>query len=229
MPEPPRPGAGNRRDPNLIAMLSFFLLLLAFFILLNALSKLEDDRARMVIKSVNEAFNGRVQALESLKPNAAGLGPLAEAEAVIGELRKLFDSMIPAVKAERAANGPTMRLELSADLLFRAGSAKLQPGRGPLLRRIAKALLSERANPLFFDLEFLHGLPAAVEGEASPPGRPTLEMRRMAVLAKYLVKQGIPASALATGVIPNREGVVQMVIQIYDQKRPGLDFSELAE
>ena len=57
-----RPGA-RQGDPNVVALLSLKLILLGFFILLNALSEYEESRTRMVLESVNEAFNGRVDAL----------------------------------------------------------------------------------------------------------------------------------------------------------------------
>ena len=38
------PHQGLQKDPNIVALLSLQLLLLAFFILLNALSKFEDEK-----------------------------------------------------------------------------------------------------------------------------------------------------------------------------------------
>ena len=55
-------GHDTRSNSNTTLLLSLNLILLAFFILLNSLADFETDRARAVLASVKQAFNGKSEA-----------------------------------------------------------------------------------------------------------------------------------------------------------------------
>jgi len=220
---------GRRRDPNIVAMLSLYLLLLAFFILLNTLSKLEEDRTRVVLESVNAAFNGRVESTASVKPYSAALGPLQDAASLMADLSRLFDQTLPAVRTEVAADGLVLRLELTADALFRSGRVDLQVGRGLLLSRLSQALLSERNSALFFEMELLHGVPDKGVRTVAEAGDRSLEVRRMGVLVSELVARELPAERLSVGLVPGRPGVVQIVVRVFQEAPPPVDFADQVE
>ncbi len=223
-----QPSGADRGDPNILALLSLKLLLLGFFILLNALSQYEEDRARKVLESVNEAFNGRVEALESRVPYSAGLGSLEETAAVVGAVGRLFESLIPAVRREVSDGGTRLRLELPAESLFRPGDKALQPGRGLLLRRFAWALTRDGRADLDYQVELLHGAPT--RPEATPAaGAGTLEVRRMGALVRHLIRYGVPADKLSIGVLPDRPGKVQLVVQLREGPVPAPDYGERAK
>lgn len=219
----------KRRDPNIVAMLSLYLLLLAFFILLNTLSKLEEDRTRVVLESVNAAFNGRVESIASVKPYSAALGPLQDAAALMADLSRLFDQTVPAVRTQVAADGPVLRLELDATALFRSGRVDLQAGRGLLLSRLSEALLSERNSTLFYELELLHGVPEKGIRTVAQAADRSLEIRRMGVLVSELVERDLPAERLSVGLVPGRPGVVQVVVRIFQEAPRPVDFADQVE
>lgn len=222
---PPR----RHADPNIVALLSLKLLLLGFFILLNALSQFEEDRSRSVIESINEAFNGRVEARESLSNSSAGLGQLPDAVAVLQESRELFESLLPAVRSDSSAGGRRVRLELPAGTLFRRDQARLQPGRGLLLRRLAEALRRRTAKGEVFELTLLHGVPAAASGEAdSQAALLALAIQRMDLMVRYLTRRGLAGERLSIGLLPGQPDRMQLVVQAHDSPPRELDFSDLA-
>ncbi len=226
MDAPFRGNDGKERDLNLVAMLSLYLLLLAFFILLNALSRLESDRTRTVIESINEAFDGQVRAPSSAKPYSAALGPLEDAAALIEELRQLFDSMLPAIASETAADGPVLRLELSAEVLFMPRSSALRGGRAPLIERIARALRKAENAGLFVELELFHGLAAAPSAAQAAAG---LEVQRMGVLVRAFAERGVPAERLSVGVLADKAGIVQLIFRVYREPPAQIDLAGAAE
>ncbi len=222
-----RPGS-RRGDPNVVALLSLKLLLLGFFILLNALSEFEEHRTRSVLDSVNEAFDGRIDAPESHAPFAAALGPLEQGRAMMEEVGRLFHALIPAVRSEHAADRGRLQLELPADTLFRPGGIALQPGRDLLLRRLVAALASDGRLGLDFEVELLHGAAAdAYDVPAAAPGG-TLEMRRLGALVRLLVRLGVPASKLSIGLLPGRPGRARLVLQAYHGPLLLPDYREFA-
>ncbi len=207
-----RPGS-RRGDPNVVALLSLKLVLLGFFILLNALSEFEEHRTRSVLESVNEAFDGRIDAPESHAPFAAALGPLEQGREMMEEVGRLFHSLIPAVRSEHAADRGRLQLELPAETLFRPGGIALQPGRDLLLRRLVAALTSDGRQVLDFEIELLHGADAVTASSAAAGG--TLEMRRLGALVRLLHRLGLPARKLSIGILPGRPGKVRMDFQVY--------------
>lgn len=221
-----RRGAG-RVDPNIVALLSLKLLLLGFFILLNTLSRYEEDRARRVVESVNEAFNGRVQAVESLSPHGAALGPLGETMAMVEAIGDLFESTIPAVRIERSADGARLRLELSAGSIFRPRRAILQPGRDLLLRRFARALARDGQAGADYQVEVYHGVASGALGSLAGAGARALEVRRSSAMVRDLVALGVPADRLSAGIVPGRPGKLQLVVQLFDGPRQAFDYREL--
>ncbi len=211
-----------RRDPNIVSLLSLKLILLAFFILLNALSHFEEDRARKVLESVNEAFNGKVESDRSLSPHSAGIGNLRESVAIVRTTGELFQSMIPAVKLEVSARGRRVRLMLPATTLFRPEEEALQPGRGLLFQRLVYALEQERRLGPGYELELYHGLPA------QPGADELLALRRMGLLARYLETTGLPDEALSIGLLPDRGAFVEIVVQVFESDGRSPDYGVLA-
>ena len=221
---------GDRRgDPGVVALLSLNLLLLGFFILLNALSQYEEQRARMVLESVNKAFNGRVDVPESHAPFAAGLGPLERTKAMIRQVGRLFRSLIPAVRSEVSADGARLQLELPAETLFQPAGVPLQPGRHLLLRRLAAALAGEDGAGLDYEVELLHGVPDDALAALSAAPSEALEIQRMGALARLLVRLGVPADKLSVGLLPGQPGKVQLVVEAYRGPLGAPDYRELAQ
>ena len=146
----PRPGSPGRwGDANLKGFLSLYLLLLAFFILLNARSSYEAIKVNAVLESVYQAFNGRVLVETNLSTQSAAIGPLEQATFFIDKLGRLFDSMVPAVHRENTPRGPIMVLELSESTIFQPGETALQPGRHLLLKRLVETLREPSMRPWF--------------------------------------------------------------------------------
>jgi len=77
-------------DTSQLLFLSLFLLLIAFFILLNSLSTIDETRSRKVVSSVAAAFR-IVPAPDANSPVViADLGPLAEPEQLLDAMRQLW-------------------------------------------------------------------------------------------------------------------------------------------
>lgn len=220
-----QPGV-RQGDPNVVALLSLKLILLGFFILLNALSEYEESRTRRVLDSVNEAFKGRVDQPKSYAPVSAGLGPLEESTVMMEDVGRLFHSLIPAVRSEHAADRGRLQLELPAETLFRPGGIALQPGRDLLLRRFAAALTGDGRLGLDFEVELLHGTAADTYVVPSVAAGGTLEMRRLGALVRLLVRLGVPAGKLSVGLLPGRRGKVRLVVQAYPAPLVAPDYRE---
>jgi len=197
-------------DSSIVLMLSLNLILLAFFILLNAISDFEEARSRQVIDSVNEAFYGQLEPTNAPALLNGSPGLLPEAEALTNEVGSLFDSLVPAIRSTRTARTRAVHIEIPSVALFGIGKDSLRPGREVLIRRLAKALLQRSARDLVYKLEFLHGVPT---GGAAGAGR-TQEVRRASSVAALLIKEGLAPDILSIGVLPGKPGRVEFVLSV---------------
>jgi hypothetical protein len=205
-----REGSG---DSSIILLLSLNLILLAFFILLNALSRFDETRTRVVIDSVNQAFHGQVEPLAVPGLLSGSPGLLPDVEALANEAGSLFEAIVPAVRSTHTDRAGVVRIDLPADALFTAGEGTLRPERRQLIRRLAKALLRRSANDLIYELAFLHGVPDAASGTAAEH---SLEVTRAAGMAGFLAEEGLSPARLSIGLQPGRPTMVEFVLTVRD-------------
>ncbi|MEM7169547.1 MAG: flagellar motor protein MotB [Pseudomonadota bacterium] len=227
-PEAPLPYAVTEKpslkwgDGNAIALLSLKLLLLAFFILLNALSALEAHKAEAVLESVNKAFSGRLVVQSNFSPQEAAAGNLDGARLMMDEVGQLFESMLPAIYREKTSTGEVLVMELPADSIFKPGKVGLQPGRGLLLDRFVAALNTERDIPIYYEFEFQHG------GQGIGQEERDLIGARAASIAQQFVKRGVNRNVLSSGVAPIDSEKLRFVLRIQDVPYGSLFFQPLA-
>ncbi|WP_299616712.1 hypothetical protein [Pelagibius sp.] len=200
-----RPGQ-QQSNSHIMALLSLKVLLLAFFILLNALSNFEHERSTAVLESVREAFRGIVPADHSRSSEAAALDIFEGQEDIAEALGRLFDDTLPVVQRSDAANTRTLQVDMPAGDLF-ADNSPVVSGQGlDTLKAIAAVLTDERYADQDYQVDFLYGLEA---GDAATPGH-LLELRRAGALVRTLEQDAVPSAHLSTGFMPSFSGQVRI-------------------
>ena len=210
-----------KKDLNIVALLSLQLLLLAFFILLNSLSKFEDQKTRRVLVSVNDAFNGRVRALANAPGYSGAVGKLDDTQSLAAELGELFEVTIPAVKLEQSEKARVFRLEMPAETLFQPGTVELRPGRLRLIKRLSEALTRRQKAGLDFQLRLFYGVASTGTQRFAAPRPTLLEIQRSSRLVEELEARGVEASRLSLGVEPGRPGQMAFEISLRDAAGAG--------
>jgi hypothetical protein len=179
---------------TLLSLLSLKLLLLAFFILLNAMSDLEALKVRAVLESVTKAFDGRLNVENNVTLRGAADGPLDGTQLLLEGVGDLFRDMLPAVHKENTATSSAMVFELPIGTFFAKGENRLQAGRSRLLDRLVESLVAFEEEQVPYSLAVLHGRRA---GSATSD---ELRIDRIAVLVRGLVQRGLPADRLSFGL-----------------------------
>lgn len=194
-------------DANLVPLLSLKLLLLAFFILLNARSNLEALKVDAVLSSVNQAFNGRVVVARNVSTQSAASGPMESTALALNAVGQLFEAMLPAVQRSESSRGPLMSLELSAGTFFSIGEARLYVGRGGVLDRLVETLLLQ-GQGYDYEIWFLHAR------DPMARGLPPLAAARLQVMADALAGRGLPVERLQVGLFDEARDRVRFVIRM---------------
>ncbi len=214
-------------DRNYVALLSLKLLLLAFFIMLTALSSYEEEKARAVLESVNNTFQGDASHMERHASFDQALDNIDDKSDLVTEIERLFETTIPAVEREQGSTQNFLRLRLPVEAMFLGDEVELASGRELLLKRLAQSLQNLDAEDSYYEFEFLYGT-SARNADAGIESF-DLILKRLEVAATEVIAAGIPQDRLAVGLQPDRAGSVFVVIRIYDQAPQNITFSSYRE
>jgi len=166
-------------DTGPIMFLSLFLLLLAFFILLTAISTLEETKSRRVLSSVAATFKTQIIPDNTAQILISTIGPVPEPEEVIDDVERLWITAIPIARVDSLTRGRTLQLTIPATEIFVGGEATLRADRKDLLRATGYALAA-RLEGFTAQLRFtipVDGLEAVTPATAADVSR--LEQERI--------------------------------------------------
>jgi len=210
---------GDRPERTTIFMVALFLILLAFFIFLNVISRVEEQRSRAVMDSLSTTFRSG----PSWFAGEFGLGGDAlgydRAIRMQQTVAALFETEIGLARVETVVRGRLMEITIPADALFEADGVR--PSMGPLLERLA-AQLTDTPPALRYDLEFyVHGQGLPLVPDAPMP----VEIARAAAFATALIGRNAPPEAVAAGVERGdpREVVLRFHVRRRDRDRVTFD------
>jgi len=217
-------------------------LLLAFFIMLLALSSLEGRRAVAVMDSLTVTF-ARTQATPG-----TGSGQLIDriatesqsAEAFIALVADLFGATLPTVRVRHLVAGQAIELAMRGDSLFDAGADTLRPAQVAMLDELVAALSSPPAGMRFEMAVMLQtGTPGA--GASPPPGEAApdeetgagamlpvspdnLAVRRAAALGRTMTERGAEPGSVLVGLATGDPDWLSMTFRAVDATRWDPDF-----
>lgn len=243
------------KDTGPLLFLSLFLLLLAFFILLNSLATLQETKTRAVISSLASTFRTEVAPDASAQILISTLGPVPQPEEVVAEIERLWLTAVPVARVEQLTPGRTLQIEFSVFDLFVGGEPTVRADRRELMRATAgalaariegyKAIMTLTTGAERLGALDLRGVEAAARpaesGDVVDISDPAADLRETAVvderrlpflratiLARSLVDAGAPPDGLSVGV---REGAplrVRLRFDIVEEGSVRIDFTDLA-
>ena len=201
----PPPTDENRQASNVALFLSLFLLVLAFFILLVAISTVEDVKSNAVMDSLTSTFAKSQLNVSNPTEYTAKDGDILAGHQFQDQVTSLFATTLQVAKVEIVRPGRLMRVSIPVASMFANEDPELRPVVIPLFDRVVAAL-SGRPPGLHFDMEFVMGVNYTPTGEL-PTGQ-TLAMSRARGVAVELAGRGVPPDAISIGL---REGHLDTV------------------
>ena len=190
------PAAESRRgDQSLWLFLSLYLLLFAFFIVLNSFSTFDAGRRDAVINSVMDAF--AQVAGPGLEEDLGGTtGNEFQARRFQDAVTDIFEAAIPLAALKVVAPGTRMEVDVPAPVFFADGSVVVRDPL-PMLDRIV-ATISSPPEGARYELSII----AQVIGdEAAPlPTDMTTDLARVGNVARALGVKGMPPGTISIGM-----------------------------
>jgi len=218
--EPPK---DSPKDPTLALFLGLYLILLAFFVLLNTMATLKEDRVKAVLGSLLSTFSTEI--LNTLNPTefTASVGNELSTQEYHREIRDFFEVAVPLSRVEFFSAGSVMQIRMPADQLFESGSIVFREDRGDLMFRIIRAL-KRRVSGLRYEVEFSTFTGPFIGNEAA--AGQVIEIARAGAFARAVEAGGARVNSLTIGAQPGNPGEIEMSFLVRVEAEARIDFSE---
>ncbi len=190
MPE----GQRRERDPTLIQVLSLYLLLLAFFVILFNISKSEQFKTATVADSLSSTFANRGQATKTPTPLVSVAGRIIADHAFQQRIGQLIAAEIPIAEVKEIKPGSILEARVPVDVLFEDDD--VAPARLQWTERLA-GVLAGAPPGLRYDVDLMVGIAADPDADGS---HRALSLARAGHLAARLVAAGAPSGQVAAGL-----------------------------
>lgn len=213
-------GEGAGQDRSVHIFVSLYLILIAFFMVLNAFSNQETAKAAAVMDSVNSAFKKihlpKVSVVDLLARDQLDAHSDVFYEEVEGVLAGLvgFPGQYP------SRGGNVLKVELPAAILFEGTELHIRADQTRFINELAD-LLKRQAIHEQREVEILFGAPDAIMGEAAD--WQALFVRRAANIAMDLEDRGVAGQSISTGIIAAPTPSVWLTFSSRQEKVLGRD------
>lgn len=211
-PGPPRSGE-KQSNSHIVALLSLKILLLAFFILLNALSSFEEERRDAVVESVREAFQGLVPAEYSASSTPAGAGVFEGADNAYAALKQLFSTNLELVEDRNASGALTLQVDLAIADVFAEQGVALRPEGDEIVRVVAGVLSEYNRAGTQYQIDVLYGLDSGDAGSGEA-------VMRAGALVRQLERRGLAPEHLSAGLMPGLPDRVRLHFTLETEAAP---------
>jgi len=204
--------------------MSLYLILVAFFIMLNSMAQLEESRIEDAMGSVKAEFRNEL-AIADAGPNVLSRDGLRSiVETYHDELRQVFQDNLPIDHVDPVQRGDILSFAVPTDDLFRPDEVAARPRGRAFLDAMAESLKRSRPG-LRAEVEMVLGTGVALpssDGEAA-----AFELHRATSLAHALRRRGVGAAAIRSGLAPGDPGQISFIFQVREIETARRTFSEL--
>jgi hypothetical protein len=203
------------RNPLLMLVLSLYLLLLAFFVVLNTISNVEITRSTAVSGSLNETFAADGRPAEKSVSLVSSQGNLFADAPFLSRLGKLIRTELAFAEVEEVLPGRLMAVTMSANSLFIPGREAINPLHRKIIDRVANALINPSPG-VRYDVDILVGR----------SGPDDLVLARSAYLANVFAAAGSPARSIAAGIEQGSPGQLRFLFHVRPRNEARLIFRD---
>ncbi len=207
------------RDPMLTLVLSLYLLLLAFFILLNNISEVEVTRAREVTGSLQSKFATWGRPTQDPVKVSSAVGNVLGDETLEGRLEALVRSELRLATFDVIDPGRLLQLTLHEAALFWDRDDEMSGNGSDFMDRLA-AELGRPSQGVRYGVEILFDRSRVESGNPDDALLPRI--RRAATVSQALRGKTLPRVTIAAGVENAKPGFVRFLFQIEAEKETPL-------
>lgn len=173
---------------------SLYLVILAFFILLNSISKIQEKRSEEAITSVRDTFsNVRNDSLIPIIKSITQSGGEIALKSYYAPIKKIAQEAVTLVDARIIEFGNTMQITIPTDSFFIEGEKFINPAQHGFMKNLSAELQKITGNEKIV-VEFVINYDQAKDGK--------LEISRAGEFASALMELGVDQHSIFIGLSP---------------------------
>ncbi|MGB1547698.1 MAG: flagellar motor protein MotB [Alphaproteobacteria bacterium] len=208
----------QQNDPSVVLFVGLYLLLLAFFVLLNVISTLDEQRVKQVLDSVTATFRSDFGPLTSRPVYSSDSDAPLVSNRFLSDVEQLFENAMPVDQVDILIHGSLLEVVLKADTLFVPGEADILPEYAPLFEKLQKVTELGPSDDRY-SIGIVMGSPPITQ-ERLAKGE-TLEMARAGSIARRMRNQGTPASSIYTGIAHDDPKLLRLLFRVISGNAEG--------
>ena len=194
-----------------ILMLGLYLIVLAFFILLNAMSETSEEKVKKASESVAEGFGFQLSGPVNMRDDVdVTLNPVFDI--VSREIQSILESYISDTNFKFTTNANQMVLSIDTKRIFAPGSIRIRPAMAYFFEDVARVVSTERPGSHLVS-EIVVKNNETDLGNSQIPLR-ELAGRRSALFLRALAERGVDARYMTAGAQVSDESMVEVFFEI---------------
>jgi len=197
-----------------VIFLGLYLLLLAFFMLLNSIAEINGELADDVVDSVGKAFSAFEPLQLTAKQELVAKGGILDTQTFQGQVKAAMVSVLRVAEVE-SLGGDQMRIETNAKDMFQSDGEILREDAGVFLERLASVVMRDERGQTR-EIEIIIGvgeqLPEVVDAGNSQ------RLRQVALFARSLMEHEVSPDVVSIGLSPGEDGNIVMFLTLRDSE-----------
>lgn len=171
-----------------VLMLGLYLIILAFFILLNAISESSEEKVKKASQSISEGFGFQLSGPVNMRDDVdVTINPVFDM--IAREVQSVLESYVSIRHYKLSSNADQMVLRVDTKDVFSPGSIRIRPAMADFFEDIANVVSSKRPGTHLVSQ-------VTVQLDESDRGSSTLDLRelagrRSALFVRALIERGV--------------------------------------
>jgi len=199
----------------IVLMLGLYLIVLAFFILLNAISEDSPDRQDLVVESVREGFDFREEGPGRGSDPTEITAPPAY-EAIVQSLDGALESHLQVDEYDVTGDSEKVQMRLDIKRFFYPGEVRIIPDMILFFEDLAKTVQDRRADTSMRLQVMVSGDESTLSND-TPYDDFSLAGRRSTLFTRALIAEGIEKSQISAGAFKAEPSLI-LTFHIFDSE-----------
>lgn len=194
-----------------VLMVALYLVLLAFFILLNALAFTDQQRSEEAIQSVNSSFKGQEEGVKLLTKVPKSLSMEIIIKRHYDDLRHMAEDYINAKELKVVQHGKALVVSFPSAALFQPDSTFIKDDKRAFLKHVSASVYPGIPGTRV-EIQIIGSSRNYLEGDLEEESK--LELLRIGTLARFLSVSSVPQEQIFTGMIPGKEKIITLRFEV---------------
>ena len=209
--EMPKPSEADEAGAVTL-MLGLYLIMLAFFILLNAISESSEEKAKQVAESVAEGFGFQLDGPVNMRDDVeVTINPVFDQ--IARDIQGIIESHVAIKNFRLSSSDGNMVLRIKSTELFAPRRVRIRPEMADLFTDLGDLIATSRPGMKMEAEVLVNGLEAEARGTKLSPQE--LAGRRATLFVRALIERGVDERALTAMAIESRKPEVKLFFKTH--------------